>query len=51
MNLPLGPAFLSVWTLPLINYVTALLLGWMGVTLLFAHFPRNHLSPAVTELA
>jgi hypothetical protein len=44
MKLPLGPAFLSVWALPFINYVTALLLGWLGVTLLFARFPRRHLS-------
>jgi CubicO group peptidase (beta-lactamase class C family) len=46
LPLPLGPGFLSIWTLPLVHYVAALLLGWMGVALLFAKFPR---SPRPTE--
>jgi len=39
LPLPLAPEFLSIWTLPPVHYVTALLLGWMSVALLFALFP------------
>jgi len=39
MPLPLPPSWLSLWVLPFIHYVTALLLGWMGIALLFALFP------------
>jgi len=46
LPIPLGPGFLSIWTLPLVHYVTALLLGWLGVALLFAMFPRT---PRPTE--
>jgi len=41
MPLPLPPSFLSIWLVPFIHYVTALLLGWMGVAFLFAFFPRR----------
>ena len=41
MPLPLPPSFLSIWLAPFIHYGTALLLGWMGVALLFAFFPRR----------
>jgi len=41
LPLPLGPALPSVWNLPLIHYTTALLLVWLGVTLLFIFFPRK----------
>lgn|GEM_PF-542398 len=41
LPLPLGPRFLSVWTLPFIHYITAVLLGWVGVALLFALYPRS----------
>jgi hypothetical protein len=41
LPLPLGPRFLSVWTLPFIDYITAVLLGWAGLALLFALFPRS----------
>ena len=41
MPLPLPPSFLSIWLVPFVHYVTALLLGWMGVALLFAVFPRR----------
>ena len=46
LPLPLPPSFLSLWTLPLIHYITALLLGWMGVALLFAVFPPPRLPPS-----
>jgi len=41
LPLPIGPGFLSIWTLLFVHYVTALLLGWMAVALLFALFPRS----------
>jgi CubicO group peptidase (beta-lactamase class C family) len=41
MPLPLPPSFLSIWILPLIHVVTALLLGWMGIGLFFALYPRQ----------
>jgi len=41
MPLRLLPSFLSIWLVPFVHYVTALLLGWMGVALLFALFPRR----------
>jgi CubicO group peptidase (beta-lactamase class C family) len=41
LPLPLSPGFLSIWTLPPVHYLTALLLGWVGVALLFAIFPRS----------
>ncbi len=41
LPLPLPPSFLSIWLVPFVHYVTALLLGWMGVALLFALFPRR----------
>jgi hypothetical protein len=44
--LPLPPTFLSIWRLPLINYITALLMGWIVVALLFALFPRCPIEPA-----
>jgi hypothetical protein len=37
--LPIGPEFLSLWTMPFIHCGTALLLGSIGVTLLFTLFP------------
>jgi hypothetical protein len=40
MPLPLPTTFLSIWRMPLINYFTALLLGWLGVAILFTLFPR-----------
>ncbi len=49
MPLPLGPAFLSLWTLPLIHYVTALILGWMSVAILFALFPPRRDDRATDE--
>ena len=49
MPLPLGPAFLSLWTLPLIHYVTALILGWMSVAVLFALFPPRRDDRATDE--
>lgn len=39
MPLPLPPTFLSIWTLPLLNYITALLLGWIGFSLLLLFSP------------
>jgi hypothetical protein len=47
MPLPLGPAFPSIWRLPLIDYVTTILLGSVGVSLLFAFFPRRQPSPDI----
>lgn len=41
LPLPIGPGFLSLWTVPFIHYVTVLLLGWTGVAVLFALFPRR----------
>lgn len=41
LPLPIGPGFLSLWNVPFVHYVTALLLGWMSVTLLYAFFPRR----------
>jgi hypothetical protein len=41
LPLPIGPGFLSLWMLPFIHYGTALMLGWMGVAVLFALFPRR----------
>jgi CubicO group peptidase (beta-lactamase class C family) len=41
LPLPVGPSLLSFWTLPFIHYGTALLLGWIGVAILFALFPRK----------
>jgi CubicO group peptidase (beta-lactamase class C family) len=46
LPLPLPPSFLSIWLVPFIHYVTALLLGWLGVALLFALFPRRRKSSA-----
>jgi hypothetical protein len=39
MPLPLPMTLLSIWRLPLVDYVTALLIGWLGVALLlpFSH--------------
>lgn len=45
LPLPLSPTFLSIWRLPLINHITALLMGWMVVALLFAIFPRCQTEP------
>ena len=39
--LPFGPAFPDIWVLPLVNYITTALVGWVGVSLLFAFFPRR----------
>jgi CubicO group peptidase (beta-lactamase class C family) len=39
LPLPIGPGFLSLWNVPFIHYVTALLVGWIGVAVLFALFP------------
>jgi CubicO group peptidase (beta-lactamase class C family) len=39
--LPLGPGFLSLWTIPPVHYFAALLLSWIGVALLFVLFPRR----------
>jgi CubicO group peptidase (beta-lactamase class C family) len=41
MPLPLPTTFLSIWRMPLINYIAALLLGWLGVAILFTLFPRT----------
>jgi CubicO group peptidase (beta-lactamase class C family) len=49
--LPIGPSFLSFWTLPFIHYVTALLLGWMAVAILFALFPPLRLPPSAAKLS
>jgi len=49
MPLPIGPGFLSIWTVPFIHYGTALLLGWMGVMVLFALFPPTRLPPSATQ--
>jgi len=51
MPLPIGPSFLSFWTLPFIHYVTALLLGWMAVAILFALFPPPRLPPSAANLS
>ena len=39
MPLPLPTTFLCIWRMPLVSYVTALLLGWLGVAILFTLFP------------
>jgi CubicO group peptidase (beta-lactamase class C family) len=36
--LPLPTTFLSIWRLPLVNYIMALFLGWLGVGILFTFF-------------
>jgi len=44
MPLPFGPAFPDIWVLPLVNYIMNVLLGWVGVSFIFALFPRGHLA-------
>ena len=39
MPLPLPTTFLSSWRMPPINYVTALLIGWLVLACLFVLFP------------
>jgi CubicO group peptidase (beta-lactamase class C family) len=41
LPLPLPTTFLSIWRLPLINYITALLSGWFCVAFFFMLFPRT----------
>jgi hypothetical protein len=47
MPLPLPAKLLSIWKVPLIDYATALLIGWSGVALLFTLF--SSAPPAVKE--
>jgi CubicO group peptidase (beta-lactamase class C family) len=42
MPLPLNPAIPDIWVLPLVNYITTVLLGCAAVSLLFAFLPRNN---------
>ncbi len=49
LPLPVSPALPDLWVLPLVNYITTVLLAWMVVSFLFALFPRRRLpenSPA-----
>jgi hypothetical protein len=41
LPLPLPTTFLSIWRLPLINYITALLSGWLSVACFYMLFPRT----------
>jgi CubicO group peptidase (beta-lactamase class C family) len=41
LALPLPTTFLSVWRLPLINYVMAVLVGWLSVAFLFTLYPQT----------
>jgi len=45
LPLPLPPSFLSIWTMPFIQYGMALLLGWAGVALLYALVPPRSENP------
>jgi hypothetical protein len=47
MPLPLPPTFLSVWRLPLITYITALLIGWLGVACFYMLFPCRPTKSAI----
>ena len=41
LRLPVSPALPDLWVLPLVNYITTALVGWVGVSLLFVLFPRT----------
>jgi CubicO group peptidase (beta-lactamase class C family) len=41
LPLPVSPALPDLWILPLVNYVTTVLLAWVVVSLLFALSPRR----------
>jgi len=43
LPLPVSPALPDLWVLPLVNYITTLLLVWVIVSLVFALFARSPL--------
>ena len=47
LPLPFPPKLLSIWKVPAIDYAMALLLGWLGVALLFTVFPSR--PPVLTK--